>query len=144
MTIAKASRRAGVLALLALACGRPSTAPDSERAVAHCERDLPNARVCTSSGSRDDADPLLDSDEDGVIDSADCCPELPEDLDGFEDQDGCPDCDNDGDGIPDADRWVLLDRAPGWSNLDRDGEIDCRYDPEDFDGDRDHDGCPEE
>jgi hypothetical protein len=43
-----------------------------------------------------------DQDADGVPDDVDQCPELPEDRDGFEDQDGCPDWDNDNDGIPDA------------------------------------------
>jgi OOP family OmpA-OmpF porin len=42
-----------------------------------------------------------DQDQDGVPDEVDQCPELPEDRDGFEDQDGCPDWDNDGDGVPD-------------------------------------------
>lgn len=31
-----------------------------------------------------------DSDADGVVDHSDICPATPEDLDGFEDQDGCP------------------------------------------------------
>jgi hypothetical protein len=44
-----------------------------------------------------------DSDADGVTDDADQCPPLPEDLDGHEDDDGCPDPDNDNDLIPDAD-----------------------------------------
>jgi outer membrane protein OmpA-like peptidoglycan-associated protein len=42
-----------------------------------------------------------DSDDDGIPDSQDRCPDEPEDRDGFEDQDGCPDADNDRDGIPD-------------------------------------------
>lgn len=42
-----------------------------------------------------------DSDGDGVIDSADACPDAPEDEDGWDDSDGCPDPDNDLDGIPD-------------------------------------------
>jgi len=42
-----------------------------------------------------------DQDADGVPDETDQCPELPEDRDGFEDQDGCPDWDNDNDGVPD-------------------------------------------
>ncbi len=42
-----------------------------------------------------------DLDEDGVSGARDQCPYLPEDLDGFEDDDGCPDPDNDQDGIPD-------------------------------------------
>tara|TARA_B100000575_G_scaffold268829_1_gene248047 strand:- start:686 stop:2263 length:1578 start_codon:yes stop_codon:yes gene_type:complete len=33
----------------------------------------------------------LDSDSDGMLNSADQCPDEPEDLDGFEDNDGCPD-----------------------------------------------------
>jgi hypothetical protein len=42
-----------------------------------------------------------DSDGDGVPDAVDKCPNDPEDRDGFQDQDGCPDPDNDGDGVPD-------------------------------------------
>ncbi len=44
-----------------------------------------------------------DSDGDGVLDKDDKCPNEAEDIDGFEDQDGCPDPDNDHDGIPDED-----------------------------------------
>jgi len=42
-----------------------------------------------------------DRDHDGVPDDVDQCPDIPEDLDGFEDTDGCPDLDDDEDGIPD-------------------------------------------
>jgi len=42
-----------------------------------------------------------DGDSDGIVDSQDRCPNEPEDRDGFEDQDGCPEPDNDKDGIPD-------------------------------------------
>ena len=48
----------------------------------------------------------------------------PEDKDGFQDEDGCPDPDNDGDGIPDA-----ADKCPN--------------EPEDKDGFQDEDGCPD-
>ncbi len=65
-----------------------------------------------------------DRDNDGLKDDVDQCPDQPEDKDGFEDEDGCPDPDNDNDGIPD----------------DRDG---CPDDPEDKDGFEDEDGCPE-
>ena len=65
-----------------------------------------------------------DTDGDGIPDRDDGCPETPEDLDGFEDQDGCPDADNDHDTIPDLDD-------------------DCPDDPEDLDGHHDDDGCPE-
>jgi OmpA-OmpF porin, OOP family len=44
-----------------------------------------------------------DMDNDGVPDDVDQCPELPEDKDGFEDSDGCPEIDNDDDGILDKD-----------------------------------------
>ena len=65
-----------------------------------------------------------DRDGDGYKDDQDQCPDEPEDFDGFQDGDGCPDPDNDNDGILDVD-----DRCP---NV-----------PEDRDGDRDEDGCPE-
>ena len=44
----------------------------------------------------------LDTDGDGIPDTLDKCPNQPEDKDGFEDEDGCPDLDNDKDGIPDT------------------------------------------
>lgn len=44
-----------------------------------------------------------DRDGDGVSDDFDKCPDEPEDHDGFEDEDGCPDPDNDRDGILDVD-----------------------------------------
>ena len=44
-----------------------------------------------------------DTDHDGIPDSRDECPPLPEDLDGFQDTDGCPDPDNDNDLVPDID-----------------------------------------
>ena len=54
--------------------------------------------------------PLLsygDQDRDGLSDVEDLCPEAPEDPDGFQDLDGCPEPDDDGDRIADAD-----DRCP--------------------------------
>lgn len=65
-----------------------------------------------------------DSDGDGIADRRDHCPDTPEDLDGYQDEDGCPDYDNDRDAIPDR-----LDGAPD--------------DPEDFDGFQDEDGVPD-
>jgi OOP family OmpA-OmpF porin len=65
-----------------------------------------------------------DRDGDGIKDDVDKCPDEPEDFDGFQDEDGCPDPDNDNDGILDVN-----DRCPN--------------EPEDFDGDQDDDGCPE-
>jgi len=66
-----------------------------------------------------------DSDKDGIDDRDDACPQEPEDKDGFEDGDGCPEDDNDGDGIKD-----IADKCPD--------------EAEDFDGLADRDGCPEE
>jgi OOP family OmpA-OmpF porin len=43
-----------------------------------------------------------DKDHDGVPDDVDQCPNIAEDRDGYEDNDGCPEMDNDEDGIPDA------------------------------------------
>jgi hypothetical protein len=48
-----------------------------------------------------------DRDGDGIVDAKDKCPDDPEDKDGYEDQDGCPDIDNDGDKVLDA-----LDKCP--------------------------------
>jgi hypothetical protein len=43
-----------------------------------------------------------DRDGDGIDDDIDQCPDDPEDIDEWEDSDGCPDPDNDNDGIPDV------------------------------------------
>lgn len=67
---------------------------------------------------------LQDSDGDGIPDDSDDCPEMAEDFDGFEDDDGCPDDDNDGDGIPDK-----VDKCPNQ--------------PETVNGYKDDDGCPD-
>jgi outer membrane protein OmpA-like peptidoglycan-associated protein/opacity protein-like surface antigen len=65
-----------------------------------------------------------DCDGDGIVGSKDKCSRQPEDFDGFEDEDGCPDPDNDADGIPD-----VMDNCPDQ--------------PEDFNGYQDEDGCPD-
>ena len=44
-----------------------------------------------------------DTDGDGLSDDRDECVDKPEDMDGFEDDDGCPDADNDGDMVLDED-----------------------------------------
>jgi hypothetical protein len=46
---------------------------------------------------------VTDTDGDGVSDGDDGCPPLPEDRDGHQDGDGCPDPDNDNDLVPDVD-----------------------------------------
>jgi OOP family OmpA-OmpF porin len=69
--------------------------------------------------------PLIrDADGDGLLDDVDACPTAPEDVDGWEDDDGCPDGDDDRDGLPDV-------------------SDTCPREPEDFDGWQDQDGCPE-
>jgi outer membrane protein OmpA-like peptidoglycan-associated protein len=98
-----------------------------------------------------------DSDGDGVIDQDDACANEPEDLDDFDDTDGCPEADNDNDGFPDESdrcRDEAEDRdnhedTDGCPDRDNDGDgVQDGYDscpdaPEDMDGDRDEDGCPE-
>jgi OmpA-OmpF porin, OOP family len=66
-----------------------------------------------------------DADHDGVADNEDRCPNVPEDQDGIEDANGCPEDDSDSDGIPDA-------------------EDRCPTEKETINGFRDEDGCPDE
>ena len=98
-----------------------------------------------------------DDDDDSILNSKDQCPQVPEDYDGDQDTDGCPEWDKDGDGIPDEKDQCPNDRedkdgfedADGCPDLDndRDGIPDtadkCTNQPEDFDKFQDNDGCPE-
>ncbi|MCB9597095.1 MAG: hypothetical protein H6719_30505 [Sandaracinaceae bacterium] len=100
-----------------------------------------------------------DLDGDGFVDSVDQCERMPEDLDGFEDDDGCPDLDNDGDLVPDDDDRCPLIAADFDHDEDEDGCTDperdrdddgvdddddaCPDDAEDVDGHEDEDGCPD-
>jgi hypothetical protein len=65
-----------------------------------------------------------DLDGDGIPDSRDECPRLPEDMDGFEDEDGCMDPDNDNDFIPDVDDKCPNEEAIEGRDLDEDGCTD--------------------
>jgi len=65
-----------------------------------------------------------DADADGLPDDVDECVDEPEDVDGFNDADGCPDLDNDEDGVTDS-------------------EDGCPVDAEDIDEFEDEDGCPD-
>jgi len=100
----------------------------------------------------------VDRDKDGLLEPEDKCPKDPEDVDGFEDEDGCPDTDNDQDGVPDVDDkcpdvaedvdgFEDEDGCPDEDN-DADGVLDaedsCPMIPEDPDGFEDEDGCPDE
>ena len=65
-----------------------------------------------------------DADGDGIEDDEDECPPLAEDLDGFQDTDGCPDPDNDGDWVPDADDLCPNQTADADRDLNEDGCTD--------------------
>jgi len=100
---------------------------------------------------------IPDTDGDGLLDPDDGCPEQPEDKDGFEDADGCPDPDNDQDLIADVDDECPLDPEDMDTFEDEDGCPDpdndkderpdvsdrCPLQPEDIDGFEDEDGCPD-
>jgi OmpA-OmpF porin, OOP family len=90
-------------------------------ALAHSPRERcnPNAPPPPPPGKK-----ILDTDHDGIPDPVDKCPTEPEDKDGYQDEDGCPDPDNDADGIPDK-----TDKCP--------------LEAEDKDGFEDEDGCPD-
>lgn len=76
-----------------------------------------------------DPPPPVDSDGDGIFDNEDACTGQPENFNGFEDDDGCPDVD-----------LTLLD-------TDNDGINDavdsCVSQPETVNGFQDTDGCPD-
>jgi OOP family OmpA-OmpF porin len=82
---------------------------------------IPEVRVLLGVGW---APRFYDADGDGIEDDEDECPDFAEDLDGFEDSDGCPDSDNDRDSVAD--------------NADQ-----CQGQLEDQDGHQDEDGCPD-
>ena len=98
-----------------------------------------------------------DRDDDGIEDKVDQCPDDPEDFDGYNDDDGCPDLDNDNDGIKDgedgcpdlAEDFDGYEDQDGCPDLDNDGDgipdvqDGCPNEPEDFDGFEDSDGCPD-
>jgi outer membrane protein OmpA-like peptidoglycan-associated protein len=99
-----------------------------------------------------------DRDGDGLPDPDDACPDDPEDYDGVEDADGCPEeQDTDGDGLPDSRDLCPVDAEDMDGYLDSDGcpepdddldglpdaEDRCARDPEDRDGFEDEDGCPD-
>ncbi len=101
---------------------------------------------------------VKDRDEDGMPDDTDQCPTEAEDVDGYEDSDGCPDLDDDLDNIPDSadkcpkdaediDGFEDTDGCPDFDN-DKDGIPDtgdqCKDEPETKNNYQDDDGCPDE
>ncbi len=98
----------------------------------------PDARVVAQLGYLSPKD--VDRDHDGIADRNDACPEQPEDRDGFEDEDGCPELDNDHDAIPDVSDACPLDAEDRDDYADEDG---CPDPDNDNDGIRDGaDACP--
>jgi OOP family OmpA-OmpF porin len=100
-----------------------------------------------------------DPDKDGIIGAKDECPDKAEDIDQFEDENGCPDEDNDKDGVLD----LAPDKCPteiedkdGFkdedgcldADNDEDGVLDaadqCKDKQETRNGFQDEDGCPDE
>ena len=101
--------------------GDPSSEPGGASPMHEPPGDSP---VGVAEPPRPPAGRLVDRDADGIGDAGDRCPDDPEDRDGFQDEDGCPDPDNDQDGIGDA------------SDM-------CPNEPEDRDRFQDEDGCPD-
>src|ERR1700733_14495645 len=62
-----------------------------------------------------------DRDHDGIPDDTDECPDLAEDRDGIEDEDGCPEDDADGDGILDTQDACPLVPGVWWNDPRKNG-----------------------
>jgi len=118
----------------------------------------PNAHAALALSPPEKCKYFGDRDGDGIVDSLDKCPDNPENYNGFQDEDGCPeDPDSDLDGIPDSLDQCVLDPEDKDNYLDDDGcpDIDndadqildvkdkCPNDAEDRDGFEDEDGCPD-
>jgi OmpA-OmpF porin, OOP family len=94
-----------------------------------------------------------DRDGDGLPDPVDSCPDQPEDKDGFQDEDGCPEADNDNDGLVDGADKCPIEPGPiqnlGCPIIDKDADgipddkDRCPNEPEDKDTYQDEDGCPD-
>jgi len=94
-----------------------------------------------------------DRDGDGILDRDDQCVDVPENINGYQDTDGCPEQDRDGDGY-----WDDQDSCPDEAGVDPDGcpvrdtdgdgildDVDkCVSEPETQNGFQDEDGCPDE
>ena len=118
----------------------------------------PRARVVATCGWAMEPERMPgDRDNDGIEDSADECPDVAEDDDGYEDDDGCPDTDDDLDGVEDSvdrcpreaedrDDFEDDDGCPDPDNDDdsvADGDDLCPLEAEDHDDFEDDDGCPD-
>jgi OOP family OmpA-OmpF porin len=93
-----------------------------------------------------------DRDGDGFLDDADTCPDEAETVNGYQDEDGCPELDTDGDTFYDdqdtcpEEAGVAPDGCP-LRDTDGDGILDdvdaCIDEPETANGFEDADGCPD-
>ncbi|MEI9954594.1 MAG: OmpA family protein [Pseudomonadota bacterium] len=129
----------------------------ASKARAHLAKAEPNARAADLL-SPPESCVSGDRDGDGYPDAVDRCPTKPENYNGYQDEDGCPDdSDSDSDGIADSldqcelnpedkDGYLDSDGCPEPDN-DLDGLLDaadkCPSDAEDLDGYEDDDGCPD-
>ena len=119
---------------------------------AHAANFLSPAQYCLDQAAPGDRD------GDGYLDPNDKCPDQPENFNGYQDEDGCPDDpDTDGDGLTDSVDSCVLEPEDADGYLDEDGcpDIDndldtlldatdkCPLEPEDPDGFEDDDGCPD-
>ena len=100
---------------------------------------------------------MRDEDGDEVVNSDDQCDDEPEDADGYQDDDGCPEPDNDGDKILDGGDKCPLEAEDADDFQDDDGCADkdddndkildvddkCPREAEDYDNHMDSDGCDE-
>jgi OOP family OmpA-OmpF porin len=89
-----------------------------------------------------------DQDGDGITDDIDQCPTEPEDADGYQDEDGCPEPDNDQDGVLDPDDncpnvpGPARNRGCPITDRDADGVPDDKDDCPDEPGLKERKGCP--
>ncbi len=147
--LSKGAHAALLLALLVMTgCASSLARPETPRAREDAQRERAHAATTLA----------MDTDGDAIPDRVDTCPEAAEDIDTFQDADGCPDLDHDADGIlddvdscpstpEDVDGFEDRDGCPDLDN-DKDAIADtedrCPLAAEDFDGDQDEDGCPEQ
>lgn len=81
-----------------------------------------------------------DKDHDGIRDDVDQCEDIPEDRDGYEDSDGCPEIDNDDDGIIDREDRCPITKGVPSEDKSKNG---CPAEDKDGDGVSDlEDACP--
>ena len=115
------------LATIGNGCASKDTKKSTEPKLPHTTSSQNSNENIENSSKDSDKKPITliyDLDKDGIADNIDKCPSVPEDKDGFQDEDGCPDPDNDKDGIFD-----INDKCPNK--------------PENKNGYMDEDGCPD-